>query len=664
MEDLEKKDQETARKELVKTIKRKNRVQRILSYFGFNIKTSNKKAVVVDTHEEVVPPALRDVAFDKVGETIQKKMDQYIAATTENYASVSDRETRCNELTYLVCNDTYVGLAMETTAAEVVACPTKNPIIYHSEDEKDNKDIDDWLRDIGVDTEILTETARDLFAYGEAFWGIEYDEDMIVGVHKLQILNIVERLEFSYIKAQSYFTEAGAAPSSYGFLGIGGSGNGTNKNTTDFQNFLDTYLDDKKETSFKSYLFGYKDAEGNLYYPWEVLHFRMNGNAEFWPYGRPSLIDCLGNFKGYQNSMARAQLAEDLNLPFMLYKVKTGTANASMAFNIVNEVKEEFENSGVNLSTQGMDGPALNTAIWLADDLLDIQTVERAKDNPSEGSMTIAEHYKNQIAIATAIPKAYLDMTTDGFQMSGVALATLFAPFRRRCNKYRDILLDGVTELIELKHALNGEKMDFSIALRLSQYEDLSSTQFKDYIDAMLEVIGKALGLPPEQLPLGIVKDVIRNYSPLSKEMLNAYADYLDSDSEDAKVIESPDEGAIGGDEGFNDGGDGFADDGDFGVPETGGDGGGGETAEESRKRNDNLKRLREAKLYEEYKDLDLKKVAREAELQVLDEDTFITKNSKGRIVRKERKVAEHIDFVYKLCKGTRKGSRNGKRRM
>lgn len=569
----------------IKTATRTSLFQRLASRFGFaavpnTSDTSKKNGAVVSNFKLINKPTQIQltgktpkeelelvsslVADSHLTSTVQELYDEWAEDTQNTYANVQERMERLNALTYMCDNEGIVRSAATLTASEVAALSDNCAFTAISEDKKWEDEINYALKHLWkYDQPTVYGLAWNLFVYGEAFQAREISSAGVIKLNMVRPTEIAERLEFKPSEVANYKMEAAAGTGgrSTGFMiNLTNPTNGTQSNTnlsfaaknnqvtyksTDslLKDYIDNITDISATEFYTSHLLGYRMFGDMLIAPWQVIHYRFNADvSEFWPYGQPTLLPCLSAYKSLQRAMGLDDLEKLLSLPMKMYKVKTNGVSATRAFDLVQMVKSRFENVGLVSTAAGLEGPSLCTNIWTAEDLVTVETVESGRANES-GSTEKLKFFRDRLATSTGIPLNYLDPTSEGFQMSGVALTTLFRPFRTLVESIRKIIQTEVEDTIRLHDSIRGvQTPDFVLAMNTSNSVATEDTESKlTLADNVIEAIAGLLGTDKEALPRGIKKDVLMKYVGLTAAELDSYISTFEE--EGAQVSAEPAEG-------------------------------------------------------------------------------------------------------------------------
>lgn len=526
--------------------------------------------------------------------TIQELFDEWSEDTQNTYANIKEREDRLNSFTMMCDNEGLVKTAVTLVASEVASMSDTNAFTVISEDKEWQNEINYLLKDVWkYDQQTIYSLAWDIFLYGEAFQGREVSSAGIIGIEGVKVNEIVERLEFKPSRVANFIEQmqAGGCGSSSGFTANitmptnGGFGtnnlnfnfntNQTTYETTD--NLLKDYIENLSDICsaeyFTPHLLGYRIFGDRLVAPWQISHFRFNAEvSEFWPYGQPPLLACLSAFKQLQRVMGLDDLEKLLSMPVHVYKVNTKGLSMGRAFDTVRTVKERYENVGLQSTAAGLEGPSLCTNIWTSEDLVTHEISEAGHNNDS-GSVDKMKFFRERLSTATGIPMTYMDPNSDGFQMSGVALQTLFRPFRTLVEQIRGIIQREVEDTIRLHDSILGrETPPFVMTMNVNNSVSTEDTSGKlQLVDTILEAIAGLLNVEKEKLPRGVKRDILIKYGGFNSTELKNYENILDNEGEETAEISDEELDADFGDTSVSDiGGASGGDEEDFGEADEG----------------------------------------------------------------------------------------------
>lgn len=575
-------------------------ISRLTSLFGYRPASDKARAtnaisskyglelVRVDLNSDAY--RFKDAALGSVfdshqlAEPLEKYFDAYMDETTLSYNDIQDRQKRLNELSFFYYNDVFGSRVVELTAAEATQLDVQNRILsVESPNMNFTNKCYELFSQWGITQQRIQGVCKDLELYGESFWAHKLGLNGIEKIIPIRPNSIMERLEFSPVHMAEYLAQR----------------DGYATANKDRHSKLSTLIDVLKSEQSMDYaenladmfdnkLLGYELQDGLVVPPWCITHFRYNAeNSEFYPYGRPPLLNCLAPFKQTYSTMMLQGLARSMSFPVTLYKVKgTEGMGPAIAFEHVNTVREEYDNLGVTPASAGGEVYTVNTKIWVPDGLLDVEVKESKCDIDFVGDI---ELYQDRVAIASGVPKAYLDQEFGGFGNSGISLTEQFKPFARHVYTIQSAFLEGLGELIRLHFAITGEfnyNTPFILSMRFPAEEmgEEKREARKDSLEmaqSIIDLITGALGLEEgDPLPDDVVVDILSKYSfldPTDIEKWMKLSSFL-------KPVKGDDDegGDDGGSEDFDIGGSGD----DTSTDDTGEDtsAGADTTATESRK--------------------------------------------------------------------------------
>lgn len=540
----------------------------------------------------------------KLTSNLEKYFDSYLNDNMVSYADVRERQARLNILKDMYYNEVYISRVVNLVADEATQLDVQNRIIsVESPNLAFTQRCYELFSSWGLTQQRIHSTCRNIELFGEAFWFNKVTpKNGISKIRPVDPADIMERLEFDPEKMAKYLAEKegymAAAQNRSGklarLLQLIKSQDGMDVS----ENFADMY---------DSKLFGYELQDGQVVPPWCITHFRFDADgSEFFPYGRPPLLNCVTPWKMFASTSALQGLARMMSFPITLYKVKVteGTPPAR-AFDIVNEVHEEYDNIGVTPSSAGSEVYTVNTKIWMPDGLLEVDTKEQKIDI---GSTDDLELYMKRVAIGAGVPRGYIDPESDSmFGQSGVSLMEQYKPFARHVSEIQSCFLDELGAMIRLHFAITGEfdyNTPFILSMRfpaaeMGEDQRNARTASIDLSNNIMDLLKNSLGVSDEEsLPIDVVKDVLQKYTFLDPTDIQKWM--TSTMTQVAVGGGGDDEGDGGGDDDlFGDmgGGDDLGDMGDMG--DMGGDADmGGEMGESTQPRKALLKKK---KLYQEH---------------------------------------------------------------
>lgn len=506
-------------------------IQRLNSLFGFRTGKNDSpdatnfekkygiKLVRVDLNNDAYK--VRNAALGSVYQSheyskdLERYFESYLNETSTSYSDIQDRMRRLNELTYAYYNDCFIFKACQLCADEATQQDVQDRIISIDSPnaafiEKTYQLLNLW----GVTQNSIHKACLEIQLYGESFWAQKVSPNGIERIIPLFPNQITERLEFSPTHMAKYLAERNGWNSADRSRGtkIG--------ELVDMLSGPDSFeAASNLADMFDTKLFGYELEGGVVAPPWTITHFRLDC-GEFFPYGRPPLVNALGAFKAAHSTQALQGLARTMSFPITMYKVKnTEGMLPATAFDLVNQVREQYDNLGVTASTQGTEVYTVNTKIWVPDGLVDIDVKESKSDYDYIGDL---ENYQKQVALACGVPIGYIDPNHEAWGESGVALREQLKVFARHIYNIQSAFLQGLGELIRMHYAITGEfdyNTPFVLSMRFPAEEESDGKRSAqqaslDLSQGIVELIQTVLGLEDgEPLPEDVVTDILTKYS-------------------------------------------------------------------------------------------------------------------------------------------------------
>lgn len=485
-----------------------------------------------------------------LSEKLETYFEAYLNENSLTYDNIADRKSRLNSLTYFAANCAFGARVVQLVADEAtqmdvqdrlisIECPDRNFI------NKTYELFSKW----GITQTRVHGVCADLELYGESFWAQNVTENGVEKITPISVYDIIERLEFDPVKISEYLGQK--------------SFNASMERSQKLKDLIDMIKNgDAMETSdciadfFDKKLFGYELHNNTIVPPWTITHFRYEPeHNEFKPYGKSPLLNCLGPFKKSYSAQALQALARSMSFPVTLYKVKnTAAMSPSRAHEVVNEVREEYDNIGTTPVSQGDEVYTVNTKIWLANDLLEVDVKDSKCDIDFVGDI---ELYEDKVAIAAGVPKAYLDQEYGGFGNSGISLMEQYKPFGRLVYSIQSSFLQGLGELIRLHYAITGEfdyNTPFVLSMRFPAEEASADREERktaaiELTNSIMDLLRDALAMEDdEQLPQDVVKDILGKYSFLDPTDIDRWVKA--TSVENLKKVTTSDEDDDSGDDG------------------------------------------------------------------------------------------------------------------
>lgn len=523
-------------------------VNRLKKFFNIaDVKSSSGYSG--DTQKQVHPgysdPKTNNLRPVKFSDDMQALYEFWLRDTFEDSTTLKNRLERYAALSYAYYNNAIFSKAVNLYADETVQSDAQDQIIgVEAKNKKIENYIKDFLNDIGITNEqYLWDIAYNLTLYGDSFWvtSINMKDNKIEDINPIKIMDLRERIEFNALDTINRQNEL--------------------RNYTPYiqkdsklQALYQIMKDasEKKDFSsyFKSYLFGYLIGD-NLYLPpWGVMHFRMfTSISEFYPYGRPIMINSLAPFRQLQAGKNLMALARAQSFPIKHFEVKVDENMDQMdQWESVNEARQEYHNiAGIQQS--GKEQFAVGGEIWTPEGLISMNSIENRMNLDDIADI---ELLRDELIMGTDIPKGYLIVDRASFGTSGQSLLRQHKPFARAIYKIQSAILKEIAQLVRIQFMISGDfdiDEPFELTMQFPEIEE-SSDRLRMKNDMLrlakdvMDNIGDAIGLDrDEKLPKDVVKDIFSQLSFLDSEDVDKWIDPAVEEMEKAEAeAESDDE--------------------------------------------------------------------------------------------------------------------------
>jgi len=468
-------------------------------------------SVDLDSEKRTIQTLINNtLGSGKLSSKLEELFNSWLQDTSDSITEISDRFKRVDQLTYAAQNDPFIGRIIKLYADEATQLDVQNHLIHiETPDPRMTRTMYDLLIQWGITQPRVRAAIAQLAQYGDCFWAASIQEHGVEKIIPLKQLDVTARLEFSPAEALERLKRQ----------------DGFSVMASKFS-LIQDMLDSLKETGdfadlFNKKLFGYVIYNDLVVPPWNIVHFRVDADgSEFYPFGVSPILGTLAPFKLTASTITLQSIARVLSFPVTLFKVKTASgADEARQFNMVNRVREEYDNIGVSPAGGNTEVYTVNTKIWMPDGLMDVDVKSSQVDIGFTGDI---EMYQDRTAVATGVPKGYLVQEWGGFGNSAISLVEQFKPFARSTFSLQSAFLEGLSYLFRLHFALT-QTFDHTIPFTLSMNfpaEESSSEKNSARSDSLemaayiLDLIRTAIGADEdESLPIDIVRDILAKYT-------------------------------------------------------------------------------------------------------------------------------------------------------
>lgn len=504
--------------------------------FNISFNTNKKQGIgKVDILPGEIDPETGKIKPVKFTSDIQKLWEWWLYQVSDNADSLKNRLERYKDLDYMYYNAPVISSAIELYADETVQYDSQNePLIVNAKDKKVVQHIEEMFKRAGINQQSLREIARNLSLYGDAYT-INSMEDKLGYTDALvvDVTTIKERIEFNAVDAQKKLMK---------FRGYDNFAAKDYRLQQLSKMLKDTESKKSSDASvlFKSYLFGYQIEDDMYLAPWNVSHYRLySSKSEFYPYGRPLLINAISPFRQLQASKNLMAMARAAKFPKEHYEVETDIRmTQAEKWSAINEARQEFLNLSKDQGAK--EDFAVGGAVWTPKGLISYNLLEN-KMNLDD--IADVEFLRDEIVMTTKVPKGYLIIDRQGWGASSQALLQQYKPFGRSVLQIQQAILRELIQMVKIDFIISGKfdsDTEFELSMNFPVIEDasdrltLKSTTLglaKEIITSLAQTLGVN-----GKLPTDVVKDIFGKFSFLGFDDLEGWIDKITKDN--AKLSE------------------------------------------------------------------------------------------------------------------------------
>lgn len=509
---------------------------RLLKFFNIGIRTKNSQTTIIPTIIKDTDSGLKKSPV-KMNSELQQLYDWWIRETSDNKKSLSDRKDRYRDIDFMIKNESVISMAADLYSDEAIQVDSQNQIITVT---SKNKKLEKWIlkffNDIQLDQHKLRQIAYSVNAFGDAFLiNIIDPVKGITEVINIDVDDVDERLEFNAIDTKKNFYKQNRR-----YM------NNLIKSNNRMADLIAKLKNNKADLSavFKHYLFGFIVSPDLVLPPWNVTHFRLSENSEFGKWGKSNFINCIAPFRQLKASKNLMAMARAMKFPKEKFEIETDENMTEVEkWNAVNEARQEYQNLTALEAVK--EEFAIGGQIWTPKGLLDYSLLENRMDL---GDIADIELLRDDMIMATRIPKGYLIVDRGAFGASGQSLLQQFKPFGRAVYQIQSAILKEIIQLIKIQLTIT-EDFDvnepFELAMNFPVIEEASDririkndtlSLANDVISNIQNALGTRDGLPPD-----VIKSVFSQLSFLDPDdvdkWVNQSADALVSEKSYIKLI-------------------------------------------------------------------------------------------------------------------------------
>ena len=469
--------------------------------------------VDVDSAQRIGQAYLNELSTPNkpLSEKAEKLFNYWLNDNTDTYSDLSNRRQRVDQLSYAVLNDPYINQTVQLYADEACQLDEQDTIInIETPDPRMTRDMYNLLNLWGITQTRIRATMENLATYGDAFWANKVTENGVERIIPLQQLQVTDRLEFNPVKVLEMKKRK-----------EGEFFNFYNKNY-----LIKQMLDQMEDTGdfadlFDTKLFGFSINSELVVPPWAVTHFRVGYDlGQFYPFGTSPILGTIAPFKQTMSTIALQAMARAMSFPITLYQVKTSDSmDEGKQFNVVNNVRERFDNIGVTPKVGSSEVYTVNTKIWIPEGLLKVDVIKPDVDIKSTDDL---KFHQGRTAVAAGLPQSFFTDSFYGIDHSGKSLTQQYKPFGRKVYSLQSAFLTGLSDLYRLHFAITGAydfRIPFTLSMKFPSIEETEERQGArksglELATNIMEIVKAAIGAgEDESLPTEIVRDILGKYT-------------------------------------------------------------------------------------------------------------------------------------------------------
>lgn len=521
-------------------------IQKFFGMFSFRTAGSNKKPTIEPTKKG------RPGTAENFPPYVQQLFQAFKTDISQVY-NFEDRRKMYTEMDNMFSNNSIMNSAKVLTVHEIVQGDVNNQIVtVEAKDKKLQKRLEEALIRLNVDGTLFP-TASNLVKYGDAGWILTFNKKGVAEILNVDPFDIDDRIEFTPHDVEKQMMST-AFNSMFRNMSNDSKLQLLAKNIT---------AEDDYASFFRSYLFGFQVGSFILP-PWRFLHFRnYETNSFFAPFGIPEYIYALAPVKMYDMALGLQILARQAKMPTDVYKLNfpiggMPTDKLEMATQFI----RAWQASGLRNTRKENNG--LGEAQVTIKDLFEW---EQQTPNIDLGRIDDIELLRDDIILATGLPRNFLDPNNGSFGNSGYSLVQQFKPFARKVYKFQTIMLEQISQMLKIDCLQSGEyelkDLDFKLSMPYPESQtnpELISSQrdLFDLSNSILDGIKERLSGGQEvPLPVDLIRQVYKKVTSFDPHTIDTWVDQFVAEREkiEKEAQAAEEEGSQGDEESSEDSG-------------------------------------------------------------------------------------------------------------
>lgn len=497
----------TDKKIIIKPKNTDSTLQTIMKYFRIGI-NKNKTA----TPSDVIRPLDANFRVENFTPAVNKYYKYWMEQCHDDVESFKNMVQVWQDMDMVFYNSSVISRAVGLIKDEVVQADLNMNCIGVEAEKKQKKFILDFFDDISL-YKLIPSIAESVILYGNCGCVITEGEKGVSELIPIEIYDFKKVLSFTAYEVKMNMEKKDKFFIEY-------------SSRERVNHLIQSILNEDNYASyFKEYIIGYQVSDFVLP-PWKFLHFKNKTiRSPFKPWGCPLYIHAVAPYRQYDASMTLQVIARGMRFPVDKYSINAPNAVDPVSkLNIVTDFMRYYQNAGIGTTKKEEKG--VGETVFTIKDLFDY---EQITPNIDLGKIDDIDLLRDDLIIASQLPRSIIDEKDSGFGASGVALIQQWKPFARLVFNIQSIILENITQLVKIHMMLSGEfaldEMNFTLSMPYpeSQISNEIVNNQKDLLDLtnnILDALSTRLlnGEPP---PEELVRAVFHQIMPYDQKRID-----------------------------------------------------------------------------------------------------------------------------------------------